>query len=365
MFGTILMGITAFMALYALWRTGGIPYLSRFSWKFRLLAGIGIWLLIRLGRTYGHNNSGTLPHLVELVSMDLLVIVFLAFASLLFVDLLTGFGLFLPRLAPRLRGYALIAGLALSGLAIIQGTRAPVVETYEVTMPGLPAAADGLELVALSDLHVGSLIGKDWLEARIEQVMDLQPDAVLLLGDFFDGYFIDYDGLLPVMRKLRAPLGVYAVEGNHEYYGRASQPLQLLQEAGYTVLLNTWKEPVPGLIFAGVRDLTIGMRTGRGEQDLEATLKNRPKGATVLLSHTPLLVEKAASQNVGLMLSGHTHAGQVWPFGYVVRLRFPYFEGRYQADDTTIIVSRGAGTWGPRMRLWEPGNILKITLRSK
>ena len=83
-----------------------------------------------------------------------------------------------------------------------------------------------------------------------------------------------------------------------------------------------------------------------------------------MLSHTPWQAQKAADAGVGLMLSGHTHAGQIWPFGYLVRRVYPLFKGLYQVDAMEAIVSRGTGTWGPRLRLWQPGEILRITLQS-
>ncbi len=83
------------------------------------------------------------------------------------------------------------------------------------------------------------------------------------------------------------------------------------------------------------------------------------------LSHTPWETEKAANAGVDLMLSGHTHGGQIWPFDYLVRRRYPLLEGRYEIDGMTVIVCRGTGTWGPRMRLWRPSEIQQVTLRRK
>ena len=94
-------------------------------------------------------------------------------------------------------------------------------------------------------------------------------------------------------------------------------------------------------------------------------LEGRPPGATILLSHTPWQAERIAGAGVGLMLSGHTHGGQIWPFGYLVRSRYPLLEGRYEVDRMPVLVSRGTGTWGPRMRLWRAGEILRVTLRGK
>jgi predicted MPP superfamily phosphohydrolase len=98
---------------------------------------------------------------------------------------------------------------------------------------------------------------------------------------------------------------------------------------------------------------------------METALANRPHGATILLSHTPWRAEEAAAAGVGLMLSGHTHNGQLWPFTYLVRTRYKLLGGRYPIGSMTAIVCRGTGGWGPRMRLWRPAEILRITLRAK
>jgi predicted MPP superfamily phosphohydrolase len=88
--------------------------------------------------------------------------------------------------------------------------------------------------------------------------------------------------------------------------------------------------------------------------------------ATILLAHIPAapVIDMAAARKVGLMLSGHTHGGQIWPFSYLVQHRFPYLVGQHAIGPMTLLVSRGAGSWGPRMRLWQPGEIVRITLRA-
>jgi predicted MPP superfamily phosphohydrolase len=119
-----------------------------------------------------------------------------------------------------------------------------------------------------------------------------------------------------------------------------------------------------GLVLAGVDDLTARQQLGREDHPLERALANRPSGATILLSHSPWQADVAARLGAGLMLSGHTHNGQLWPFNYLVGLKYPLLGGRYDVGGMSVIVSRGTGTWGPRMRLWRPGEIVRITLRS-
>ena len=224
---------------------------------------------------------------------------------------------------------------------------------------------DGTVIVALSDLHLDALFQKRWLTERIDQVESLQPDLIVLLGDIFEGHGTPHKDLLATINRLSAPLGVWAVLGNHEFYGRIDKSEIQVKKTGVTWLRNKWVELRPGLILAGVDDLTVHRRSEKNGDLVKKALLNRPAGATILLSHTPVDIEKAANAGADLMLCGHTHGGQIWPFGYLVKRVYPYFEGLYKVEDMTVIVSRGTGTWGPRMRLWHPGEILHITLHRK
>jgi len=218
--------------------------------------------------------------------------------------------------------------------------------------------------VAVSDLNLGTLIGTKWLSDRADQIREQHPDLVVMVGDIFDGRIMPDGDLLSAMHRITAPLGVWVVQGNHDVYGDWNQNEQMLTAAGYQMLNDRWAEVRPGFILAGVEDLTIARRTGQDEAKVVKALANRPPGATVFLSHTPWHAEMAASSGVGLMLSAHTHGGQIWPFGELVKLRYPLLEGLYPIGRTSVIVCRGTGTWGPRMRLWHPGEILRITLHA-
>jgi hypothetical protein len=237
------------------------------------------------------------------------------------------------------------------------------VETYEVRLSALPEKLDGTVIAAVSDTHIGNLLGGRWLAARVAQVHALDPDLVVLLGDIFEGHSLPSKQEIAVLRSLSAPLGVWAVPGNHEFHGGGG--LGWFADADLTLLRNRWAEPAPGLVLAGVDDFTAARRIGKGDGFISRALKGKPSGAVVLLSHTPRRTESAAGAGVGLMLSGHTHGGQIWPFGYLVRTSYPLVSGRYEVDGMTVIVCRGTGTWGPRMRLWRPGEILKVVLRKK
>jgi uncharacterized protein len=366
MFGTILISICTLMHIYVSWRTYSIPFVKQHvPIKIFIPLSQFLWAVFILGRVYGHRETGTLACILELLGMNWMAVLFLTFLPLLLVDLVTLFGFTMPRLAASLRGWAVIAGLTLSGIALFQGLRPPVVQNYEVRIPDLPDDMDGTVIVALSDLHLGSLLGERWLEARVTQVQEQKPDLLVMLGDIFEGHGPPKKKFISTFRRLNAPLGVWAVTGNHEFHGGGITAIRAMEEAGFQVLRNRWAEVRPGLVLAGVDDLTTRRRRGQRGDFISQALKDRPDNATILLSHTPWEAEKAAGAGVSLMLSGHTHGGQIWPFDYLVRLVYPLLEGRYEVDGMPVIVTRGAGTWGPRMRLWSPGEILRVTLRKK
>lgn len=233
MFGTILLSAVTLMHVYVFWRVGSVPFLRRHvSRKFLIGTGVVFWAVFFLGRFFGHSGTGVLARTLELFGMDWMAVMFLATVSLLAIDLVTGFGLLLPRLAPSLRGLALVAGGVLSLVALVQGLRPPVVQEYEVRLSGLPHEMDGTVLVAMSDLHVGTLLGKQWLDARVAQVQAEHPDLVVLLGDIFEGHDEPQKELLQVLHRLSAPLGVWAVLGNHEFHGRDTTGTSLMNIDG-------------------------------------------------------------------------------------------------------------------------------------
>lgn len=366
MFGIILISACTLIHIYVFWRAASVPVVDR-RLPRKLLAGAGVtlWAIFFSARVVGHGGTGTLAGMLELVGMNWMAVLFLTFISLLAIDLVTVFGFLMPRRAPSLRGWALAVGGALSLIALFQGLRPPVVQSYDVTLTGLPDEMDGTVIVAMSDLHLGSQLGERWLADRVAEVKAQRPDLVVLLGDIFEGHRQPQGELLLTLGRLSAPLGVWVVPGNHEFHEGQGTSISLMEEAGLHVLRDRWAEVRPGLVLAGVDDFTALRRAADRRDSLSQALTGRPLGATILLSHTPWQAERAASEGVGLMLSGHTHGGQVWPFGYLTRLIYPLLEGRYEEGGTTVIVCRGTGVWGPRMRLWRPGEILRVTLSGK
>lgn len=363
MYGIYLtLSVVALLA-YILWRAASLPILRRVPRLAFLLAGLLLAVVVAAGREIGREGWGPAAVILEFASWTLSGSAFLVFTCLFPVDLLTGFGLLFRRLRPRLLGWALLAGLLLSSFALFQGLKEPAISRHEIQLPGLPRVLDGTKVAAISDLHLGTLIGPSWLRARAKQLRSLDPDMILFLGDTFEGHGGEPRASFSILRDLRAPLGVWAVDGNHEMYGRRSQSPEPPTDYPLRVLRDETVEPAPGLFLAG-----RGYRRRRGDGQRPIAWnpgRSKPSGGLILMAHVPTEAGAAARTGVGLMLSGHTHGGQIWPLSYATRAMNPFLAGRYQVGAMTLLVSRGAGTWGPRMRLWRPGEILLITLRQQ
>jgi predicted MPP superfamily phosphohydrolase len=158
------------------------------------------------------------------------------------------------------------------------------------------------------------------------------------------------------------------VTGNHEFYGDAETTVAEFAAGGVRWLRDERVELAPGLVLAGVEDVGSRMRGGGDiTSGLARVLPVAADEATILLAHIPArpLIDMAAARGVDLMLSGHTHGGQIWPFSYLVQRRFPQLVGQHAIKEMELVISRGAGSWGPRMRLWQPGEIVRITLRAQ
>ncbi|MET0858268.1 MAG: metallophosphoesterase [Telluria sp.] len=368
MFSIILNVIGSLLHFYVASRLYKIgPIRERVSARAWWLGAGAIWLLYIAGIQLG-DEALDWRWWPGQFAMMWIGIQFVMTLCLLVADLVTGFGLWWRSLAPRLIAVAAAAGVFLSAFAIYQAMRAPAVVEHELVLKDLPAALDGTVLVALTDLHLGAQRRSAWMQQRVEQINKIAPAAVLLVGDQVEDNPVRDAQLGTVLRGLKAPLGVYAVTGNHEFYGDVDTTIAEFEAGGVRWLRDRKVQLAPGLVLAGLDDIGRTMRSGGNFLGgLDELLPGPPANtATILLSHIPApsLVENAAARGVDLMLSGHTHGGQIWPFSYLVKREFPLLVGAHKVGDMALVISRGAGSWGPRMRLWQPGEILKLTLRS-
>jgi predicted MPP superfamily phosphohydrolase len=231
-----------------------------------------------------------------------------------------------------------------------------------IDLPDLPAPFLGLRILMISDIHAGPFVSPAALERTLGRLAALEPDLILLVGDLLTASADEWSANRRAFATLQAPLGTFAVLGNHEHYTReVERVIELIEADGIEVLNNRSRTLQRGgttLSLAGVDDLLMG------QPNLDAALDGTV-GPVILMSHNPDLLFDAARHGVALMLSGHTHGGQIRLPGLPVLVRQSRYrldEGRFTVDATQGIVSRGLGVVGVPVRLGCPPEAMLLTL---
>ncbi|MER6450651.1 metallophosphoesterase [Streptomyces venezuelae] len=259
-------------------------------------------------------------------------------------------------------GTAAAVALGTVGAGTYGVLRGPSVKRVRVPLAKLPRAAHGFRIAVVSDVHLGPVLGRAHTQRIVDTVNRTQPDLIAIVGDLVDGSVPDLGSAAEPLRRLAARHGSYFVTGNHEYFSGAQQWIDHVRELGLNPLENARRE-LPYFDLAGVNDIQ-GELEGKGP-DFGAALGDRDRTrAAVLLAHQPVVIHDAVRHGVDLQLSGHTHGGQLWPGNYLAELANPTVAGLERYGDTQLYVSRGAGAWGPPVRVGAPSDITVVELAS-
>ncbi|MEE1772105.1 metallophosphoesterase [Streptomyces sp. JV185] len=259
-------------------------------------------------------------------------------------------------------GAAAVAGLGTVGYGTYGVLRGPRVKRITVPLAKLPRSAHGYRIAVVSDIHLGPILGRAHTQRIVDTINRTQPDLVAVVGDLVDGTVADLGPAARPLARLRSRQGNFFVTGNHEYYSGAAQWIDEVRELGLHPLENSRVE-INGFDLAGVNDVA-GESEGQGP-DFARALGDRDRArAAVLLAHQPVVIHEAVAHGVDLQLSGHTHGGQLWPGNYIADLANPTGAGLDRYGDTQLYVSRGAGAWGPPVRVGAPSDITVVELAS-
>ncbi len=262
---------------------------------------------------------------------------------------------------------AYLSGLVVSTYAILVRRRWFHVVTRDVKVAGLPAELDGLRIAHLSDLHIGTLTPRAWGLRWARAANAAKPDLTVVTGDLVTSGNAHDDAIADVLAALQAPLGVFTSMGDHDYFGDEEHLVAALRAKGVSILRNEGVAIEKGgarLWLAAIDD------TWTRRDDLALALALRPEGlATVLLAHDPDRFDQAADAGVELVLSGHTHGGQVaMPFMAralnFAKLRYKYTLGFYERGRSRLYVHPGLGTTGPPFRLGAAPEVTVLVLRA-
>jgi predicted MPP superfamily phosphohydrolase len=261
--------------------------------------------------------------------------------------------------------------LDISALAIASGLSLKAMyEARHVELEKVNIKIKGLQknykIVQLSDIHIGGLIDAKFIREIVERVNALKPDLVVITGDLVD---MDIDKIkkpLEELKGLHSLYGTFFIVGNHEYFHGIQGIIDKVKSLGIHVLENEnvyIGEVNQGFNLAGVYDI-FGYRVEHYFPKIDLALKNKQDAPTILLAHQPKFIEEV-KDGVDLILSGHTHGGQLFPFQYLVQLQQPYISGLHQhTKELQIYVNKGTGFWGPPMRLGASSEITEITISS-
>ncbi|MFI0979892.1 metallophosphoesterase [Streptomyces sp. NPDC021093] len=258
---------------------------------------------------------------------------------------------------------AAVAGAGTVGYGAYGVLSGPRVKRVTVPLARLPRSAHGFRIAVVSDIHLGPILGRAHTQRIVDTINATQPDLIAVVGDLVDGSVEDLGRAAEPLAQLRAKHGNFFVTGNHEYYAGAAPWLAHIRELGLHPLENARVE-IPGFDLAGVNDVG-GEAHGQGP-DFARALGDRDRTrASVLLAHQPVQIDEAVRHGVDLQLSGHTHGGQLWPGNLIAELANPTVAGLERYGDTQLYVSRGAGAWGPPVRVGAPSDITLVQLASR
>lgn len=259
-------------------------------------------------------------------------------------------------------GAAAVAGLGTVGYGTYGVLRGPRVKRITVPLAKLPRSAHGFRIAVVSDIHLGPVLGRAHTQRIVDTINRTQPDLVAVVGDLVDGTVADLGPAAEPLARLSSRQGNFFVTGNHEYYSGAAQWIDQVRELDLHPLENARVE-IGGFDLAGVNDVA-GESEGQGP-DFARALGDRDRTrAAVLLAHQPVVIHDAVAHGVDLQLSGHTHGGQLWPGNHIADLANPTVAGLDRYGDTQLYVSRGAGAWGPPVRVGAPSDITVVELAS-
>jgi len=261
-------------------------------------------------------------------------------------------------------GSAAAVALGTVGYGAYGVLRGPRVKRVTVPLAKLSRAAHGYRIAVVSDIHLGPILGRAHSRRIVDAINSTQPDLIAIVGDLVDGTVENLGPAAEPLARLRARHGSFFVTGNHEYFSGADAWVDHVRELGLRPLRNERVEIAAGFDLAGVDDVA-GESEGQGP-DFGRALGDRDRArAAVLLAHQPIVIHDAVRNGVDLQLSGHTHGGQLWPGNYLAELANPTVAGLERYGDTQLYVSRGAGAWGPPVRVGAPSDITIVELASK
>ena len=341
-----------------------------------MAAFIAMTLAYPLGRVLMSLGRNSLSSPFIMAGSFHMVVMLYGFMGAVLIDLVRLLNAFVPFLPKSFSARPSPAGLVL--FLVVAGITALLIAAgaYNAVRPrtveldlNVPKKSGGMErltIVVASDLHLGTLVRRSRLEKIVATINALDPDVIFLPGDIVDETVTAKDEVefSAVMNQFRAPLGVFAVPGNHEFYSGLERNLACLRACGIKVLEDEAIGVAGAFVLVGRRD-----PSSLAPQELRLPIRGilakygfDDRLPIILLDHQPSHLEEASRAGVDLQLSGHTHAGQLFPLDIINRMAWELNWGYLRKGDTQYYVTSGVGTWGPPVRTGSRPEIVRIRL---
>jgi uncharacterized protein len=326
------------------------------------------------GRFLERTSIPVLPQVLTWAGSFWLAFMLYSFLSLLLVDglrLINHFTHFFPAFitdntdtAKKITG-AVIVSIAL--IFVVWGhinTYFPAVKRVDLSINKKAGNLKDLNIVMVSDLHLGSILGSSFLEKIANKANELNPDIVLFAGDVVDedvGSILK-DHIGDALKKFKSKYGIYAITGNHEFFSGAEASSKYLSEHGVIMLRDLLVKIDDSFYLAGREDRQGNSIKRRKELSnlLEDVDFSFP---VIMMDHQPFQLDEAVNNKVDLQLSGHTHNGQLWPFNYITDMIYEVNWGYKKKENTHFYISCGVGTWGPPVRTGSRPEIVNVVLK--
>lgn len=260
-----------------------------------------------------------------------------------------------------LGGTALIFSFAYSAYGVFNAQK-PRTKNITVEIKNLPEQWKNKKVVHISDVHLGHVFGEKFFRKLVREINNWRPEAVFITGDLFDGMQNDFEYVVPIINSIEAPKGIFFVTGNHENYLGLKKVSRILKKTK----IKTFQDDMilaDGLQIIGINYPPRFIRKSVGKI-IKSIPGFDPEGPSILLYHSPFQVKQAKRAGIKLQLSGHTHRGQIFPYGIITKIisRNNHY-GLHQKGDFSVYTSSGVGTSVPAMRTGTAPEIVIITLK--
>jgi uncharacterized protein len=352
----------------------GTNFLKTFKWAYWILAATFI-----IGQFLERGNPGLLARIISHIGSVWLAFFLYLLLFALVIDIFRVFQYFFTLFPISLTSgvfsgkMLFIYGVSIASIVTIGGyinAHYPITKEVEVEIDKKQSSRDELKVVLATDVHLGVILGKNHAIKLMEKINGQNPDIVIFAGDLVDHNPVPVvkNNMGACLEKINAPLGVYAITGNHEFIGKPEISIDYFTKHGVRYIRDSIIT-IDGVIqIAGRDDREKKQFTGEERKSIDEVLNNKEENLPlILLDHQPVDYAKAEKYGVDLMLSGHTHKGQLWPFSYLTNAIYVNHFGLKHIGKSWFYTSSGFGTWGPPVRV---GNrpelvVFKIKLKSK